>query len=117
VQNQTGGVSLGVAANDQDFLTQVRQGCQGILGCGRFTDATFAVEGDLPKFCHFSTPIKEKVKNQACVAATRSAFVPVGLILLGSRRPDWCPRSLPIAASVPCPFWRFVGCFFGGLPQ
>jgi hypothetical protein len=49
VQDQTRRVGLGVATDDQDFLAQVRQRCQGVLGSGRFTNPTFAVKGDLPK--------------------------------------------------------------------
>ena len=60
VQDQAGGVGLGVAADDQDFLTHFGQSGQGVLGGGGLTDTTLAIESDLPECSHFSSPIQVK---------------------------------------------------------
>jgi hypothetical protein len=57
VQDQAGRVGLGVAADDEDLLAHLGQGRQGVLAGGGLADAALAVEGDLPKFCHFSAPV------------------------------------------------------------
>jgi len=47
VQDQAGGVGLGVATDDEDFLPHLGQRGQSVLGSGRFADTTLAVKGDL----------------------------------------------------------------------
>ena len=53
VQDQTGGVSLRVAADDKDLLTHFGQSGQGVLGSGGLADTTFAVKRNLTKCSHF----------------------------------------------------------------
>ena len=55
VQDQAGGVCLGVAADDEDLLTQIDEGCECVLGGGGFADATLSVEGDLAERAHGSS--------------------------------------------------------------
>ena len=47
VQDQTSGVGLGVATDDEDLLAHFDQGGQGVLGGCRLPDAAFTVECDL----------------------------------------------------------------------
>ena len=49
VQDQAGRVRLGVAADDQNFLTHLGQSGQGVLGGRRFADAALAIECDLTR--------------------------------------------------------------------
>ncbi|EWS63537.1 hypothetical protein Y695_03230 [Hydrogenophaga sp. T4] len=81
VQDQAGRVGLGVAADDQDFLAEVGQSSQSVLGSCRFTDAAFTVKGDLPKFGHCSTPFR-KVKEPKQALPRLWVSLPCLLVLL-----------------------------------
>jgi hypothetical protein len=52
VQDQAGGIGLGVAADDEDLLAHLGQGGQRVLAGGGLADAALAVEGDLTQFAH-----------------------------------------------------------------
>ena len=67
--------ALLIFAARRDHLHQVIEPALArgeVVLCDRFTDATFAVESDLPKFSHLDAPFS-KDEKQGCVAATESA--------------------------------------------
>ena len=47
VQDQTGGVGLGVAADDHDLLAGLGEAGDQVLGGGGLADTAFAVDGAL----------------------------------------------------------------------
>ncbi|CCV09311.1 hypothetical protein MESS2_980033 [Mesorhizobium metallidurans STM 2683] len=47
VQDQAGGVGFGVAADDEDSLSEVDKGGERVLGGGGLADAALSVKGDL----------------------------------------------------------------------
>jgi hypothetical protein len=53
VQDQARGIRLGIATDDQNFLTEIGECRERVLGRGGFTDATFSIKGDLTQRCHF----------------------------------------------------------------
>ncbi|OSM04006.1 hypothetical protein MAIT1_03741 [Magnetofaba australis IT-1] len=55
MQDQTGGVSFGVAADDHDFFACFGDGGAQVLGGGGFTDAAFTVDSALTQ-SHGNTP-------------------------------------------------------------
>jgi hypothetical protein len=73
VQDQTGGVGLGIAADDQDFLTHLGQSRQGVLGGGGLANPTLAVKSDLPQCAHLFL-LRKKLKNPVQFAAVQPAL-------------------------------------------
>src|SRR5208283_5293926 len=53
VKNEAGRVSLGVAADDQDPLTQLDQCGECVLRGRGFTDPAFAIKCDLTELAHW----------------------------------------------------------------
>jgi hypothetical protein len=52
VQDETGGVGLGVAADDQNLLAKLNERRERVLRGGGLADAALAVKRDLPQFTH-----------------------------------------------------------------
>ena len=52
VEDETGGIRFGIAADDQDFLPEIDERRERVLRRRRLADAAFSVECDLAKFAH-----------------------------------------------------------------
>src|SRR5208282_2508459 len=52
MKDEAGGIGFGVTADDQNFLPEVDESCERVLGGCRFADASLAVKCDLSQSGH-----------------------------------------------------------------